>query len=326
VNVHFIWWGPFNEEACERIQTLSHLRLKHSFRLWCRSAEHDAFRAALPLRIAVVGVDPQLRLNGLPTEWKELTVSDITGVLQTLDGFRTFAAAKDLLSLLALYRFGGLYLDTSCRLLSGFERGWYQAPTFDDAMTGVEDSDVFRVPLLHDQAAWQHQIGVVTHNAVISGTDYFGQSPLDGPPPGAVAVPAIDVWAMFASKGEPILATIIKSYVGRAAKVGLAQDFIANGDTASVRAAFANAIATTAVDERGARARKEDRTFRNAVLGNLIVRAVYDGLALHDAVGQLSSAPAWRTVKHTTAEAEPTAKYYVLPAVSVLKTYGNSWR
>jgi len=326
VNVHFIWWGPFNDDACERVLELSKLRLQHSFRLWCRSAEHDAFRAALPGRITVVGVDPWLRLNGLPTEWKPLDVAAIAGVLQALDGFRTFAAAKDLLSLLVLYRFGGLYLDTSCRLLSGFEQGWYKAPQFDDAMKAVEDSDVFRVPLLHDQQAWRHQPGVISHNSVISGVDYMDKSPLDNDLPHAVAVPAIDVWAMYATKGDRMLATMIDSYFRRAAKVGLAAEYAPTADAKSVRDAFANAIATTPVDDKGARARTTDRTFRNVVLGNLIVRAVYDGLTQHDALDALARSPAWTTTRHTTAQAEPTAKYYVLPAVSVLKTYGNSWR
>jgi hypothetical protein len=66
VSVHFIWWGPFNGDRWERIQDFAKLRLEHSFRLCCQSTEHGAFKAALPQRITVVGVDPQLRLRGLP--------------------------------------------------------------------------------------------------------------------------------------------------------------------------------------------------------------------------------------------------------------------
>ena len=47
-----------------------------------------------------------------------------------------------------------------------------------------------------------------SHTAVIYGIDYMGERPLESEngPPYAIKVPPVDVWAMFAVKGEPMLA------------------------------------------------------------------------------------------------------------------------
>jgi len=325
MHVHFIWWGPFNQDACESIETFTRFRLKHTFRLFCKESEVNSFKNELPKRVSVIGVDAKLRLSGMGTDWKKLDAARIANVLNTLDGFRTFAAAKDLLSLMILYRFGGLYLDTSCRLLSSFEQGWYHTETFDEAMLAIEKAGVFRVPVLHDQASWNHQPHVFTHTAITMGQDYMGNSPMDGPPPNALSVRPIDVWAMFGLQGDPMIASMIESYTFRAYKIGLASDSISTSDTRDVRDAFTNAISTSPVDERGKKRRHDDRTFRNSVAGGLIVRSVYDGLFDGKALTTLAQSP-WITAPHTTADREPTAKYYVLPSVSILKTYGNSWR
>jgi hypothetical protein len=192
-------------------------------------------------------------------------------------------------------------------------------------MAAVESDDVFRVPVLHDQAEWNHQPGLLSHTAIVMGFDYMGESPMDGAPPSSQKVRPIDVWAMYGTKGDPMIGAMIESYVNRASRVGLTEKFKKTQDTDDVRGAFTSAISPVPLDAKGQKKRNDERTFRNSVVGGLIVRSVYDGLFSGKAVASLAQSP-WATVAHTTADADRTAKYYVLPAVSILKTYGNSWR
>jgi hypothetical protein len=301
--VHFIWWGPSRGDDSNKTPSdvaLAFRGTQHSVKFWCKAENREEFAtqlvgSTLPLTVESCSSVPEIVGEALYATNRQL-FDQAQLVLTSLDAAKAFSAIKDLISLVILYRHGGYYLDTT---------------TFPDleAHTRLADAvghppDSPRMVQLSDGPATRHVPGLQTGRSIVSGKD-----------PRAMVdeffVPLVDVWAMYSPPQDPTILLAIQSYVSRANRVGL----YPGGEPFN----FGKTMASDVL--------KNEDSGREELIGNLVIRAVYDGFLMVSCKGDPNklSEFCWPTRKLEDAVENPQ-QVRILPALGMRKIYKNSWR
>jgi len=313
--VHFVWWGEFNQGACESVARYSAALPhdgNHELLFWCAPASKAQFKAQLPARTSVIALDVRKFAAGV--ESIETHFDWMQELMTELDAFRAYSGLKDLAVLAILWRLGGLYLDTTCQLL--------EPEQFRRALDGFEHDERFCVPKLNDEATWTHQPGLITFHSAAFGIDRSEPSP-DGRPHGSIWITPIDVWAMRGFQFDPDIARMIDSYLQRAKTIALAHR--AKAPRTSQQHDLHRVLANATNSRASERDQKQGKGLRRELVGTLIVRSVYDGVSVdktEEEVRQASEAW-WKTVPNPESTNVDRTQLLV-PALGVLKTYRNS--
>ncbi|WP_375769973.1 hypothetical protein NR798_03525 [Archangium gephyra] len=313
-NVHFIWWGPFNEEKCIAHPNAIADELNgtpHQLYYWCRIEDEPQFKRALRPRIKVVGIRmfQQLALSRTGI-WNEPYCKGALDVLKRLDRHKAFSAVKDLMSLLILYLHGGLYLDTTVRLSPAPERmGKPNQQSLRDGLRALGDTP--KLPVFGGEQP--HQPLLYTPLAVSTGArDYdLGEDTV-------LQVPVLDVWALYSPAAHPVFETMVNGYVARAERVGVTRSgFTTNLQNFPEGVAPATFGVDLLKDVYG-------RDGRNELIGNLVIRSVLDGLlsGCPDETDQLAHRFGWPAVELPNME----KRSVLVPTLGITKEYHNSWR
>ncbi|EPX61979.1 hypothetical protein D187_009882 [Cystobacter fuscus DSM 2262] len=316
-NIHFIWWGPVRGPECYATPNAiaRYSGLFHKLKFWCRAEDRQAFRQVLDTRIEIIGINKsflQLAQNqrGLLAQ-KDF--QDATWVLHELNRHKAFSAVKDLLSLLVLYTQGGIYLDTTTRLSAMAERMKYMGQ--QNLNKGIEQlGGEPRVVLLEDTIP--HAPLLQTTQAILFGEDDSGKGS-----PKPIDVPLIDVWALYSPPGHAAFKTMLLSYVSRANRMGLNQ-------TRTPANVFSK-IGDEEVHGVDLLQDREGRELRNKLIGNLIIRSVYDGLLVNcsNLDGEQLANYAWPTLPLAQSDKQnPDEHSLFVPSLGIVKTYRNTWR
>lgn len=303
--VHLIWWGKFRDyETC--LQTANDVVLtclQHKVELWVRREEVAKFKRHAQPRLKINGIlsfreIAQTRTDVLTQKFFTETI----GVLQRLDRHNAYAAVKDLMSMLIIYLHGGLCMDTTAKVLTTRELVRCRGLRMKHALSDLGNQVL--IPKISDDT-WQHQPFLQTAQAILFGRD----REFSGHERTFVDVPAIDVWALYGPVGHPIFETMIDSYVSRANRVGLNRS--GQGESLGKVGEFDGKDLGVML--------MHDPSFRgtrNDLIGNLVVRSVFDGIC---------SAPADSWGLWDTVAIEPN-KHYLVPQLGIGKVYKNSWR
>jgi hypothetical protein len=306
-NVHFIWWGPCpgDEPAANLARCIgtpvavANACPQHQIFFWCKASQLFAFAAAFAAHpdkptMAVRGVDTlsekfhDVAMLGDNAKW----FSDADENLVTLKACNAFSACKDLLSLFILYCEGGFYLDTTTSIAN--------ADTLNAALTnGFDGPRMVRIP-----GGTFHQLGLQTGRAITTGTDgrvdYVSEAPL------------VDVWALFSAPLNDSLELMYKSYVSRCNRMGLFPGGTTNN--------FDGIIGIGELDQSPG-----NLQYRNSLIGNLIIRSVYDGIigvACNGDETQIENFT-WAVTGLPSGPGLPT---FSVNELGINKTYAGSWR
>lgn len=322
--IHFIWWGPLRDynTCCETVNDVALTCPGHEVNFWCRQEDMAAFKGPNALQQHIIKVRGLRGFRELALQRGDVLeqpfFKNSIEVLQRLDRHNARSAVKDLMSLLVLYLHGGLYLDTTTRLPTPKERIKYHLDRLQNALDDLSAETDPRFPFLElkNGEVWYHQPLLQTTEAIISGRDrYDAPENEDGSPPGSVAVPALDVWAVYTPANHDAFLTMIESYVSRAKRLGLDRSGIAtNLDLMGRGRTIGVDIMKDLVTQRG-------KALRNDLIGSLIVRSVYDGLTVCFSQDELQDL-GWQAKKEET----PEYKRYYVPKLGIVKQYQNTWR
>ena len=295
--IHFIWWGP--PRGDDSIKTPSDVALAcrgtpHSVKFWCREEHVEEFStllvgSSLPLTVESCSNIREILGQTLHATNPRL-FDEAQEILTYLDTARAFSAIKDLISLFVLYRHGGYYLDTTTFIDS--ERKGSVIKALGQTYTAP------RLVQLTNGAQIRHVPWLQTGRSIAFGDETRVE--ID-----AVFVPLIDVWAMYSPETDPTILLVIESYVSRSNRMGL----VPHGEPSN----FDNI--------KGADILKNPESGRDELIGNLIIRATYDGFIVGCCQGNADLLPqfCWRSPETETLER-------ILPALGIRKIYKNSWR
>ncbi|WP_346882201.1 glycosyltransferase [uncultured Algibacter sp.] len=301
--VHFIWWGPC--PATDDIASLSrcigmpievaNACRDHEIIFWCKPTAQFAFNEAIGDNlkggmITIKGIHsiPLLAGEDLYTGDEKAWYDDAQENLQTLDALRAYSAIKDLLSLIILYKEGGFYMDTTMMIKNA------------TALNKVLSETITVPKVVQIDGGVSHQVGLQTGISIASGTD----GRVDYMP----TVPLIDVWTISSPIKNKSLELMFKSYVSRCNRMGL----FPGGTTGN----FYKIIG------------RDEMTgnYRNDLIGNLIIRSVYDGL-----IGVACDGDETRITNFTRRatkipQDQQNNGQYALADLGVNKFHAGTWR
>ena len=311
--IHFIWWGtPTSEKhKSQATDTPKQVALlckgKHQVVYWCQEAA--ALKIAPLLDVANTGikVEPCSMIDELIPKDARADFPDDAGgkftsaaqkVAQQLNVHNAYAALKDFVSLCVLYSRGGFYFDTTTVIDPDHPD---QVPK---GLTEPHGPRLVRRP--GDFRIHYHQVGLMTARAIVYGTD-TGVMP-------EVTLPACDVWGMYAPKNHAAIRLALESYVARCYRMGV----YTGGKPANFDGVDGNEILSGSPDTR------------NKLLGNLIIRAVYDGFLTHcckngDPADLVNYT--WHSSDKFSEKQKATGAQLGLPdTFGLLKVHGGTWR
>lgn len=307
-DLHYIWYGPVPTDDWKYATPIQMAKVcpNHQVIFWCKRDYVDAFQLHLGPGVQVRACDAlDTVTDEAPSQEMREWYDGAMQALDALDRARAWSACKDLVSLLVLYGFGGYYMDTTTLIAPSAEPAAIRAG-FDATYASP------RLPRLADTGL-RHQLLLQTGEAIVSGRD----DRVDDA--GTFTLPLVDVWAFYSPRYDECMANIFVSYVSRCMRLGLND----NGE-------LANFDAIAGDDEL--------RTLgRDTLIGQLIIRSVYDGLIEQayrdlsvqgnddpdkDAVAQQVLAYTWPTA----APPQDAHAHVALPTLHIDKRYTGSWR
>jgi hypothetical protein len=338
-NVHFIWWGPNGGDHCTKTPNDVARASGKSGNVvfWCKKEHAESFRAKLDPSVeirhcdTVRDVDPKLA-DGPDALWAQGTDEALAGLHEQ----KAFSAIKDVLSLVVLKAHGGYYFDTTTQVADEALSEKYKARSLAEAL--AETPDAPRVALIAREGQ-AHYPGIQTRQAILFGRDGEGPEP--------IGVPLVDVWAMYSPKDHPAMDLMWKSYISRYNRLTPPEPEAQA--SSSLHAELASDVASTSqlphadssqssqacpmksLDEMTVNDMLNDRGpegLRNLLIGNLVMRSVYDGLLAScakfdgDAVVDYS----WPTEKLDKEDTDRTRASLIVPGLGIAKEYKNSWR
>jgi hypothetical protein len=313
MKIHFVWLGKNQGPHC----TATPLAVKKECpndEVWLWVLKGNAKEFTGPLAGTTVRImlldSPEGPLGA--DDW----VADSLNVIKTLIHYKAWAAAKDIAVLLIMFKYGGLYFDTTCILATPAECREFalaagvkvQARTFSDAVWALANAGDKAVPALPLVAKDEvdYQPGVLTAKSITIGYDSKEekQHPI-------FKMPHIDVWGYFSPAQHAIFFGAIKSYIQRAKALGLDDKDSPN---------------TRGKDELAG-------DHRDEVIGILITHSIFDGLT-----GALGVDPkaiekvCWRAARFTKTPTnlppggDDKVNADILPEMGLIKQYKGSWR
>jgi len=179
----------------------------------------------------------------------------INNVFMSLCRYNALAAAKDLLSLLVLYRDGGFYFDTT---------------------TLVANQDITRFRNLPNYVGFK----IIARPSFSSYrtnsfTDRSTVATFDSGRSGSRESRGVDVWGIFAPARHRVIEKAITSYISRAAAFGLdaypARNIVPLANSTSVGGDFSGRSTHQFMIA-------ESNAIRNRILGTLIISAIQEGI------------------------------------------------
>ena len=247
--VHYVWWGlptqthhikAANDTPNKIAQACGTVHDIHYWRM------NGTFRPTLNARLNThVVTDPAEIIRNTPA-WHGQGIA-IRNIVNTLTRYNAYAAAKDLVSLLVLYRHGGYYFDTTT-LVRPLDRNLNSLPT-----NYVGPKIIFRgANRTHSFTKIDDRSPMATYN--------FGRV-------GNKTLPAVDVWAMYAPPQHKAISLALESYIDRGRNFGLDR-------YPATKRALAPAVPVSINDVMNS----QNKTIRNRILGTLIIASVQEGL------------------------------------------------
>lgn len=321
--VHFVWLGPAPNPIGKAIDTCNAVANKcksREIRFWCLPAHANAFQPHLNQYVTVKTLDrirqKDLALGG---NWKARALE----VFEILQKKRAFVACKDLLNLLLLHTYGGYTLDTtafvaapgvlttqanllnvrSCAVDKAFAKKhtYPHFPVVADFNPNGLGTNIY------------HQPDLINVSSVTEGEDFKDNTGL--------ALPQIDVWAMYSPKGHALIARAIQSYVKRAEYLGMTHAHTPLND---------EGVSGYMILKRGraAGASDDEKDARNKLIGNLMVRSVYDGLiATHGRDAATIMKHSFKARRYRApGSADDDKPTDVCPELGIIKEYNGTWR
>jgi hypothetical protein len=302
--VHYIWWGnPTQDKYLNSATatpndmasilqsvpttTYSYGLLYHTFLpktlvyLW-RKADDDALAERLHPNVVQ---RPVTKLSDLVMEknWPidELFMgrgAELDRIHNALTQYKMYAAAKDLLSLCVLYRYGGYYFDTTTLVPKD------NRDSTPDTFVSKQPDDI-RFPKTKTKGSFQFYRHDNSISATLVGNNIkFFREMGDGREFKSVG---LDVWAMYAPPRHPAIPIMIVSYIERAKNFGL-DSFPANKRIAI------NCFGTTewreswngmTFDQLNEMCNSHNKPLhdqalnaRNLIIGSLMISSVQEGL------------------------------------------------
>jgi hypothetical protein len=304
--IHFIWWGPNRGDDCtETPNDFARSFLSHEIVYWCKAEHQKSFEQDLSRRIRTRACDSVRDILG-EGPGEDPFLKDIDDILYGLVEAKAFSALKDILSLIILWKHGGYYFDTTTRVASSYVLHKYahdagvEAATLMNALK--EPPSAVRLALLDDGDTF-HLPFLQTGRAIESGGD--PRPALDGS-----KVPLVDVWAMYAPAGDTTIRLALDSYISRCNRMGLNR----GGHPSN----FDQLDGTQTMQG----------PYRDDLIGNLIIRAIYDALlTLCDGDGDRIASYCWPAVSLSeTDQSIENGASKIVPSLGIAKRYTNSWR
>jgi hypothetical protein len=260
-------------------------------------------------------------VQGEDLEW----LQDAQQVLNSLDKHKAMSAVKDLLSLVILYVHGGFYFDTTLEFAESHKHllrevgGVRQRIKDKEEVLEPLDEDSIQEGLLASLAATCKTLRVpricnkdgvaakVTHQPLLqtgSSISTGGHAAIPG-----FTVPHIDCWALYCPKGDKAMGLAFRSYVSRCNRMGLYQ----GGAPSNFAALSGDAL----LADKGAGGREG----RNTLIGNLILRSLYDGIMVTYDADTLAEVE-----KYTWKSVEIPGKCDFVEELGMVKFYRGTWR
>jgi hypothetical protein len=309
MKIHFVWLGKNQGAHCTATpMAVAQQCPKDEVWLWVQKDHSNDFQVTIRgSGVKLMIIDSITGPLGAQ-DW----VKDAFSVINTLIHYNAWAAAKDIAVLLIMYKYGGLYLDTTCLLATDAEGKRYESkrlhgvkarslPKAVKALANLGPA----LPLVKDDTI-DYQRGAYSVRAITLGYD----ENLEDQCP-TVKMPHIDVWSYFSPVGHQVFLGAAESYVKRAKILGLDDP---------------NSTNTIGKKEL-------EGDFRDAVIGALITHSVYDGLT--DALGAQPEAIlkiCWRAFGFNERPANlPTGgddqvNADIVPELGIIKQYKNTWK
>ncbi|WP_282126780.1 glycosyltransferase [Marinifilum flexuosum] len=300
--VHFIWWGPCpsvdDKDALSRCIGMPIEVAKacpsHKIIFWCQEAKAFAFNQAIEhvdpdAKISVNGIESiKVIVGDLGSKDENKWIDDACENLVTLHLLKAYSAIKDLLSLIILYKEGGFYMDTTMMIKNPAALN----------LALASPPSTFKIVQIGGQVS--HQVGIQTGVAIATGSD--------GRVEFMPRVELIDVWTIYSPIKDMSTELMFKSYVSRCNRMGL----FPGGTTG-------NFDQIVGKDEMSG-------DYRNDLIGNLIIRSVYDGLIGVACGGDESLVPnfTWKAEKVTVSPDKNGA--YALKDLGINKFHAGTWR
>jgi hypothetical protein len=304
LSVHFIWWGPNRNDdvaTATPIQVKQQLGSAVDVKLWCYDT---ALADDAGLRAAGVEIRTVRQSTFGLGQRQQMTQA----VMRAMHNFRAYVAVKDLMSLLILEAEGGVCLDTTTAPLPTIAnlRNFLALPSTDP-----------KVPILYAEGN-THQPLLMTESAILFGRDdnaegeeIWGDMKLP--------VPGIDVWAMYSPAKHRFVQAAIDSYTARASRLGLV-------DPRPGRPLTLPTVSGGLAQQARYWVENYD-PMRNEIIGQLMVRSVYDGLF---AAMQPNEVPrAGETIVRRfgwPASRDSGSPAWILDALGIRKINRNTWR
>jgi hypothetical protein len=306
--IHFIWWGDPTGQFTEAKVEYAQLATQTPNEMAEMLAENDRFEIIFWLQEAYahrfdlassIRKEPSSQilevLGRSAIDFDENWRTSLQRVINSLYQHNAFSAIKDLMSLIILYAHGGYYFDTTVKVDPDNQHIF---------LNGLHEYDSPRVVGRGKGRIHYHQIGLMTANAILLGRDVDAE---DIP---ILAVPAIDVWAMYSPKGHESVKLMLLSYVSRCIKMGL----YSGGKPTN----FAGLDGNEIMLKGGAK-----DSIRNKLIGHLIIHSVHDGLLEVCCNGKPDAMNnyLWKT--------EDTSRYGAkmsLNELGILKYHAGTWR
>ncbi len=295
-NIHYVWWGlPTQVHHMKAANSTPNKMASacgrhHNIMYWHQAGN---FRPVLALGINANPIrDPSEIIRDTPA-WHGQGLA-IRNIVNALTRYNAYAAVKDLVSLLVLYRHGGYYFDTTT-LLAPADRGrMRQLPNYvGPKIIARGVGRVHRFDRINDRSAM--------------ATYKFGRS-------GNKTLPAIDVWAMFVPPQHQAIATAIESYINRARNFGLDKYPATKTALAPAVPVSIHTVMTSA-----------NKTTRNRILGTIIIAAIQEGLATES----VPSAVGWQIQDMGSGRRPPTGcegAVTYCQEIHLYKRHAGFWR
>jgi Glycosyltransferase sugar-binding region containing DXD motif len=309
MKIHFVWLGKNQGAHCTATaMAVAQLCPKDEVWLWVLKAHANDFRVT----IQGSGVQIQLIDSVTGPLGAQYWVKDAFSVITTLVHYNAWAAAKDLAVLLIMYKYGGLYMDTTCLLATDAEGKRYES----NRLHGVKARSLPKaakalaksgpaLPLVKDDTI-DYQPGAYSPRAITIGYDFTleNQYPI-------LNMPHIDVWSYFSPVEHLVFLGAAQSYVNRAKILGLNDP---------------NSPITIGKKEL-------EGDHRDELIGKLIIHSVYDGL---DALGRPQPEAilkiCWQAFRFKERPTNlPNAdddqvNADIVPELGIIKQYKNTWK
>lgn len=309
--IHFIWWGPCPGDSFEpKDQAQGYANLAkviatpvmvattfttHEVYFWCKADVSGAFTSLFAkYGGGTIRVTPitNIRSTGVANgDFKDAATwwDNCDENIVTLNACNAFSAIKDLLCLAILYAQGGIYLDTTTKINN---TGKFSS------VLGALPASPYVIGLPGEQ---DHQLLLQSGVAIIIGKDgKSGVTPAD--------VPLIDVWCMNSPAKDAGILLMLLSYISRCNRMGLYP-------------------AGTSGNFRGINGKDEMGDYmRENLIGNLVIRSVYDGLLGETCGGdpRLLASHTWPATENKVTD--PTTGKYVVASLGICKFHAGSWR